>query len=132
MLLDTEYPYENHIGVYTNGDLFTWDEANTYCADSYGASLASIHSQSENDDIWYIVEVLNEIMQVSDVWIGINNQEWSDGTIVDYTNWDGNVTNENQGNLCGKLTIDINSNDGYWNVEHCDDTLNAFICNVNV
>ncbi|CAJ0922831.1 unnamed protein product, partial [Mesorhabditis belari] len=68
----------------------TFDEAVAYCA-SRRIDLVSIHSQEEND----FVQELGSATWSDGFWIGLkrnpdkgNAFEWTDGSSVDFTNWD--------------------------------------------
>ena len=64
----------------------SWEDASTSCQ-SHGWELASIHSQDENDEVYSLIN--NRA-----AWIGLNdidsenNWIWTDGSNVDYKNWD--------------------------------------------
>ena len=42
--------YDNgqYIGVYTGGSSITWNDASSYCKNTFGGELASIHSAADN------------------------------------------------------------------------------------
>ncbi|CAJ0923509.1 unnamed protein product, partial [Mesorhabditis belari] len=69
----------------------TFDEAVAYCASQEG-HLVTIHSQEENDFVW---ELARTVRWYGSFWIGLkrnpdkgNAFEWTDGSSVDFTNWD--------------------------------------------
>ena len=73
----TLYYSENYIYV----DLArNWDQAEEYCQTSFGTHLASIHSQSTQNEVTELCK--------HRCWIGLNDKthegvwEWSDGTAV--------------------------------------------------
>ncbi|CAJ0952940.1 unnamed protein product, partial [Mesorhabditis belari] len=68
----------------------SFDEAEAYCASQKG-HLVSIHSQEEND---FVQELAKNVISVWGFRIGIkrnpingNAFEWTDGSLVDFTNW---------------------------------------------
>jgi len=82
---------------YKTPSAMSWTEADKFCVD-LGAELASVHSTEENTFIYYLCGSQDSCWlgfsdaEVEDVW------EWSDGSNVEYTNWnDGEgKTNANQ------------------------------------
>jgi len=68
-----------------SSETYTWTAAQSACAER-GMQLASVHSQAEQDFIWGL--------NSKNMWFGLNDHTddgnfiWSDGTAVDYTNWD--------------------------------------------
>jgi|GEM_PF-4225510 len=68
-----------------NSTASTWQEAKAY-SESIGGTLVSIENAQEN-------EFIQEAIPGSSIWIGFTDEsmggqfEWSDGQLVDYTNW---------------------------------------------
>ncbi|CAJ0952919.1 unnamed protein product, partial [Mesorhabditis belari] len=68
----------------------TFDEAEAYCA-IRKCHLVSIHSQEEHDFVWKLAKTVGS----NDAfWIGLKRNwnkgnvfEWTDGSLVDFTNW---------------------------------------------
>ena len=117
----TDVEYYKYIGVYTNGDYVTWDEANAYCSYKYGTELATITSSDDDSNAYWLIY---KYFQTS-AWIGLNDWVFADGTsYVDFSNgwiW-GSV---NSGDC-----VNMDSDDTYyWNGIDCDTQLNAFVCN---
>ena len=112
----------------------TWFEAETYCNNTYGTHLASIHNETDN------VNAFKSIHNVTDhtkwAWIGFTDQQcenwfyWTDGSPDTYTNWNPyyNEPNNNGNEDCTHFWA---GSDGYWNDVSCNDTLYYFICNAN-
>ncbi|CAL1265743.1 unnamed protein product, partial [Larinioides sclopetarius] len=71
---------------YKDNNRVSFYEADDYCR-SQGAQLASIHSEAENE---FILNTAEEGRFGGRFWIGLNilagknNEQWSDGTAVDY------------------------------------------------
>ena len=128
------YEYGDYIGINTHDDVhgsYTWEEANNYCIDNYGTTLASVHSESQNLDM---LEIFSEI-QGRHTWIGMYNETsnieteflWIDGTEVDYTNWiTGSPNDWQQISTCGELHYQFG---GKWTDRWCDYEATSFICN---
>ena len=103
-----------------------WEDADSYCQDTFGTHLASIHSSSYLDDITGDGTFWDSH---SNVWIGLNDVDsehdfvWVDGTLFDYTNGmtDSDSTTEN----CVRIT----SSAGGWDDIACTRTFTGFICN---
>merc|ERR1719464_2001308 len=79
---------------FTNGQRYLfinlarqWEVAEIYCQDIYGTNLASIHSQSQQDEA---TATCDDNVKC---WIGLNDRDvegiwkWSDGTAVDIEFW---------------------------------------------
>jgi len=93
---------------------YTWAGAQSACTDR-GMHLASVKSQAEQD---FISGLDPNIM-----WIGLNDQMeegvyiWSDGTAVDYTNWNDGEPNGGDAHNCGYMSGYV---DGEWGDWSCD------------
>ena len=121
-----------HYVLFSNTTSFTWYEAEEYCDDLYGTHLASIHSNSENAQIYVAATTLGVGSEW--IWLGLNdltlegNWSWTDGTSVTYTNWyiyePNNYNNEDCVNMWA-------SGSGDWNDLACNDSSRtfAFVCN---
>ena len=135
-----EYEYGDYIAVYPNGGMgdVTWNNSLIYCQETYGTSLASIHSASDNSDARAAANGVGITDGLLIVWIGLSdllNESvfiWTDGTNVDYTNWDvSNPSNSGGDEHCAHLMVD----DGEWNDLECEPPYGAtwqpggFICN---
>ena len=122
-----------YIGIEKRRNLtITWNEADEYCLDTYGTHLASIHSETDNNNAFMTLDTSEW------AWIGLtdviceNLFLWNDGSPVDYTNWESISSNEpnNLGNEdCSHIW-----KQGTWNDLKCDDNtrVSRFICNLNV
>ena len=49
------------------GNSISWSDANTYCADTYGTTLATIKSDTDAN------KVLTMVQGVGSVWVGLND-----------------------------------------------------------
>tara|TARA_B100000614_G_scaffold251995_1_gene264137 strand:- start:314 stop:820 length:507 start_codon:yes stop_codon:yes gene_type:complete len=111
-------------------------QASADCLASYGGSLASIHSETENTAVYE----LNPTLEAR--WIGLYEASdvedvfsWTDGTNVTYTNWQDGEPNNFLGNpeKCGvmhKLSgADVAA--GTWNDVECDSTA-PYVCKRNL
>ena len=82
------YETDKYIGVWGVYDWLTWYEANDYCYDKFGTSLASIHSDTDNANAYNSIYKLNEAMgetKVKYAWTGAydvtqTTHLWIDGT----------------------------------------------------
>ena len=85
----------------------TWEGANALCgqASNGKASLASIHSQDENN---HVLSLFNNKAGIN-AWIGGSitadgSGSWIDGSAIDYTNWASGEPNGNAAQaifMCG-------------------------------
>ncbi|CAK8681517.1 unnamed protein product [Clavelina lepadiformis] len=103
-----------------------WFDAVDFCR-AQGADLVSIHSATEEEALWNLVSQEGVYSYVY-FWIGITAQdesagyEWTDGSPVDYTNWDYGEPNDHNGNeKCGEAGLTWYS---YWNDLNCDELRN--------
>ena len=112
-----------------------WAEAESYCNSTYGTTLATIRSSTENK-LAIVAAVYSGVSSV-DAWIGFNDMdvegtfEWIDGSINnDYTNWASGEPSNSAGNEhCGQIWYDGNNDRfGTWNDASCDASM-SFVCN---
>ena len=113
-----------------------WTEAESYCESTYGTTLATIRSSTENQ-LAMIAAVYSGSLFVY-TWIGFNDMdvdgtfEWIDGTrndVYNYTNWASGEPNNVGGNEdCGQIWYNGNNKFGTWNDESCGSTM-SFVCN---
>ena len=118
-----EYYYYNPSGG------TTWGAAEAYCVSEYSGHLASFHSAAEYTAVMAGLENLYGFVPYG--WIGLTDaaQEgtfvWSDGSVVDWTNWypgepsSGGGQEDCVGNTDGGLLFT-------WNVHECSSTSTAF------
>ena len=109
----------------------TWSDAQDYCNDTYGTSLATITSDYENDVV--VETAYEEFGQYTDFWIGLGDittegdYQWADGTgdaASIYINWDSNQPDAlNSGDDCVHMW-----NTDKWNDNACTTTM-RFVCN---
>ncbi|CAJ0922797.1 unnamed protein product, partial [Mesorhabditis belari] len=93
----------------------TFDEAEAYCV-SRKSHLVSIHSQEEHDFVFRLENV--DLDDGWSFWIGLkrnskkgNAFEWTDGSSVNFTNWD-----ERSGHSGSDTHAWLGSHDGKWGV----------------
>ena len=119
-----------------NGQV-NYDEANSYCMQHYGTTLASILS----DDQWEQAQsIFDSFGALTDIYIGLNdklslnNYEWQDGhSVSSYTQWAASKPSTySDGEHCVYLMGVDNDEAGLWNEISCDSYLKAFICNKNI
>jgi len=95
-------------------DIYNWHEANDLC-NAKAMTLASIHSQEEND---FLFGRKPEYM-----WIGLNDLahegyfEWTDGTPLDFNGWQIGQPNGGDAWNCGYMS---GAYDGEWGDHPCD------------
>jgi hypothetical protein len=106
----------------------TANEAQVACEGAGYNGLASLHDGSDQAEIEALMSA-----SPSDRWIGLEDPEsdgtflWSDGTSVDYTNWDLTQPNNVGGDpACAALSGA--SYGGAWSDENCEDSLAGFVC----
>jgi len=100
----------------------SWEDSVLYCKE-WGADLSSIQSSEEND-------FLSGLYAGSEhAWIGLNDKvsqwtwEWSDGSVVDYTNWRSGEPSSNS-ERCVVIYLSYWSL-GKWNDNTCSVDFNA-------
>ncbi|XP_059149107.1 macrophage mannose receptor 1-like [Physella acuta] len=112
--------------MFSYPDGVTFSDASTFCSQKQ-ATLASIANDAENRYIFsQITRGYND-----GVWIGLNDQkrensfEWTDNSLVTYTNWNpGEPNNVNQEDC---VTMLANAN-GKWNDATCDSKYKLIAC----
>jgi len=102
-------------------DAVTWPEALQRCVD-LGASLATLHSSTENDEVFAATSGVN-------AWIGLTDAEreldwvWHDGTPLDFVAWEPGQPNDLGDEDCGHMRAEAAT----WNDDECTGT-HAFVC----
>merc|ERR1711957_304313 len=155
------YKYYNHVvnKVQTNGHRRNWWNAQGFCrADTplSGGNLVSISDQAEQDWIEDLIQITYKEWTWRPIWIGLHgvwsdeNQQWTDGGAVSYTNWMANEPNNMMHNSVGEehcaqmshskdndhrdFAVDQNpgarpENFGEWNDAACE-RMRGWICEV--
>eukprot|EP01083_Nonionella_stella_P036871 100568_1 len=132
-----------YIGV--NDNTLNGAAAEAYCWSNFNSHLASIHSQSDQDELLAICDTLNSGMYCL---IGFNDKEtegtwvWNDASCVTYTNWIGYMYDQygslvqSTENQCGYLYRSMHGSSfaGKWFHAKCigvnaNLALQPFICN---
>ncbi|PAA81135.1 hypothetical protein BOX15_Mlig013028g3 [Macrostomum lignano] len=110
--------------------LLEWHNALKYCRD-VNADLASIHGNEETDFLLRLSSKLH--ISIASYWIGLNELgqtsgwSWTDGTGVNYFNWNvGEPNNAGGAEHCGAFY----SSNGLWNDDQCGER-HRFICKRN-
>ena len=79
-----------HYCIKAFSDLKTFNAADTYCQNTHGGSLVSIHSQKEDQRVR---KVARSVLGSKPFFIGYEKIgtefEWSDGSTANYQNWLG-------------------------------------------
>jgi len=88
--VDLQYPYALHTG---NKNKMNWTNANAFCADTYGTTLATIHTDSEAQQILNMTLASDcadsGVSGTLNIWIGLNDlavqgtYEWVSGEACD-------------------------------------------------
>eukprot|EP00117_Sycon_ciliatum_P007514 scpid20721/ scgid10588/ Macrophage mannose receptor 1; C-type lectin domain family 13 member D; C-type lectin domain family 13 member D-like; Macrophage mannose receptor 1-like protein 1 len=109
-------------------DLVTHSVAVSNCAQLYKANMTSVHSVAEHGYLMSIIGLHNASTRVH---IGINDMkvegefQWSDGTLVDFTNWGYNQPNDWRNSQdCTELDHHL----GYWNDINCKTDKRGYVC----
>ncbi|XP_077993136.1 lymphocyte antigen 75-like [Glandiceps talaboti] len=104
----------------------SWTDSRSYC-NSMGGELVSIHGEEENTWITDRIRKSN----TNNIYIGLREYgwsgiyEWSDGTMLQYENWEVGEPNDFNGE---EECVNIYAHsDGTWNDINCGDKL-PFIC----
>ena len=125
-----------YVGVAPDTSGATWDEALAYCEDTVGTTLASIHSDSDNDAA--MVAANNAAHERScgtrgQTWIGFNDLDtedtfvWTDGSNTNYTNWDDDPFAPND--FGDQDCTVIEQDETKWNDLDCSVNRDTFVCN---
>ena len=110
-----------------------WQEGNSYC-EKVGAKMASIHSAAENDFIFN--QIMSRYGRARNVYLGLNDIknegkfEWTDGTEVDYLNWNRGEPNGLPGENCAEMLTQHNAK--VWNDISCSHTHKNIICKKHI
>ena len=102
-------------------DAVTWPEALQRCVD-LGASLATIHSTAENDEVFAATVGTN-------AWLGLSDAEreddweWHDDSALDFTAWEPGQPNDLGDEDCGHMRAEA----GTWNDDECTGT-HSYVC----
>lgn len=119
--------HSNKFGCYLEvKEKKTWFEAHHFCR-SKGSELASFHSNVESSALKW------RYLSTNTVWIGLqdldkdNRFEWSDGTAVDYTDWQTSEPNRwNDAEDCVTISYDRRWNDANCFLPH------FFVCKIEI
>eukprot|EP01083_Nonionella_stella_P226492 804294_1 len=135
--------YYSYSGNYILIDepLLSFHEAQTYCGTHFATTLATIHSQSQNNEALHLCSQSSKSQScaMSTVcWIGGQNiyhdtftddvqitPEWTDGSIMNYTNFYKSYTDPSQFN---DKCIRMNTANG-WHAVDCNHCPIRFLCN---
>ena len=139
-----EYDNGYFIGVRYIGSLqnsITWQEAENYCQDNHGSNLASVHSETENTQAFEAAIGAGATPDGANnlIWFGFHDIDsegtfvWTDGSNIDYANWDNGEPNDYNNGNPGEDCTSVRSS-GRWNDLPCDPTVLAhtvtsFVCN---
>ncbi|KAM9332480.1 macrophage mannose receptor 1-like isoform 2-T2 [Pholidichthys leucotaenia] len=125
----------------------TWHEALDFCK-AIGGDLMSVHEGTElyrlrhqdsdwTDDYvwsWHSHWSDSRLRLLDSAWIGLNLQSptegfvWSDGSPVDYKNWEyGEPNNFNNNEHCAEVKSDYGQ---HWNDRHCE-SYNDWFCQIS-
>lgn len=109
-------------------DKKTWSEAQSLCR-TEKATLAKLNSEDKN--YFVFLQLVKPVNPSSNpVWIGLsrdteNNFHWTDGTVVEYTNWGPGLPDNSPGNNQNCTKMNVYS--GLWENEEFDFT-HPFVC----
>ncbi|XP_068432139.1 snaclec coagulation factor IX-binding protein subunit A-like [Clinocottus analis] len=117
--------FENHCYKYVNNPM-TWIDAQRHC-ESQKANLVSISNPLEHDFVNMLINDIGNPQTVT--WIGLNfltgEWLWSDGSAVNYVNWNQGEPNNMGGNeYCVETNYDYEKK---WNDIACSQTY-ASVC----
>ncbi|GMT12463.1 hypothetical protein PFISCL1PPCAC_3760 [Pristionchus fissidentatus] len=109
-----------------NNEPMEWADAEGACKDM-GGHLASIHDQQTSD---FVRRSAVGAGVIDPVYIGLSRTDeskmaWSDGSVVDYSNWQLGEPESGPGAAC--TTLHPNTVAGLWYTESCDEQ-RKFVC----
>eukprot|EP01084_Bolivina_argentea_P091023 163918_1 len=129
----------NQIFIYSENKKYVWigptktyyDHSNDLCRETFGTTLASVHSDSENHEI----TTLCRYSATDHCFIGLSGVninetfQWIDGTEANYFNWKigepNMVVNDNSGTkICASVWLD-----SLWHTATCNSPWYHTICN---
>jgi len=113
----------------------TWSEANEYCADTYGTTLATIKDDDDAAELLSLWIASGSRL----VWVGLNDQEsftnweWAsgwrcDGACSELSWWDGNEPHDNDEHCATLQVQDVNGMIHDW---PCTTVHPAFACDLS-
>jgi hypothetical protein len=122
-------------GYYYMTENLPWKEAELYCQDICSSNLASVHSLDDANAVKQ--KCIDSGFENSICWIGLHSPtdytagnegtfEWSDGTAVNYTNWE--LNEPSGGNYNYNVTV-VYARDGFWSAWRSNMYHQHFICN---
>eukprot|EP01083_Nonionella_stella_P030062 82529_1 len=117
--------------------IYSWEDADTYCSETYGTNLASIHSQDDNSEAYNLcaADASTDLSSFQGCWIGYSDLtetaswSWSDSTSSNFDNFrDGAGNGEQSGAICA--FIKVNLDDTQWEDTTCSlkNVLHRFLC----
>ncbi|XP_071507011.1 macrophage mannose receptor 1-like [Diadema antillarum] len=115
-----------------SADRDTWYNARDTCRNTYSGDLATIHSQALQS--FFVTKMKGIDYQI---YIGLSDSlnnglfRWTDGSSVDYTNWNIDEPNEHTGDEDCVEMVENMERVGRWNDQTCND-YNAFICQMSL
>ena len=113
-----QYDNGRYIGVYSTSIAVTAYEASTYC-NSIGRTLASIHSETDNDLALETITAIAGRNASFSMWIGgfdmtkENDWKWIDGTSFNYSNWLDSYDKPNNKGDCTRMYSEPGYNKWY-------------------
>ena len=116
----------NYIGITTGSVNYNWSTAETYCVSTYGTSLASIHSASQQavaESVMYKINATFPFIGLHDLNTE-GSYEWTDGSPFNYSDWQSGQPSGDAQDCCTLI-----STSGKWGDYYCNYETNTLICN---
>eukprot|EP01083_Nonionella_stella_P260676 888467_1 len=125
----------NKLYMFVGNNPRNFFEAWRYCQDEYNTTLAQIHNEQQNQEMYALVNQYSNYpawIAASDLFMGENNWNWLDsmGPIalndMNYTNWNATQPDNLNNEDCAIMLI--TDNNDQWGDADCNDASYNFVC----
>eukprot|EP01083_Nonionella_stella_P025508 70220_1 len=125
----------NKLYMFVGNNPLNFFEAWRYCQDEYNTTLAQVHNEQQNQEMYSLVNQYSNYpawIAASDLFMGENNWNWLDsmGPIalndMNYTNWNATQPDNLNNEDCAIMLI--TDNNDQWGDADCNDASYNFVC----